>query len=592
MKKMIAVLMVLALVLGLAAAGQAEGAEKEKEVFTFQLERVLQGDEIYWAKDITKLYLNLDKEGDGARFTGLYRETEETPEFSWGVTEDRQNIVIENDEFGQYVFDNSIDNCRLYFQAGEDRQLVFVLWYSSGEIDEQPEDIPNTTVPTDDLTAEPEQLCAADYTQRLGTTIRYRLPDGNAVVSYETDFGVFRYVVDIITGKVIEKDEPDLDAVRAQEGFRDPLSSDELHQIIEAQLPFDASLVTKANSAKKDDETREYTYETPYGTFIYVINRFTGEIVEKTEPDIEEARAQEGFQEPISAGDALGIAEEASHLQGGEYTTPNVKKNADKTRFIVTLPSVYGDFIYTIDMYTGEIVEREEPDMDAVRAQEGFEAPFTEDEAFDLASSICPVDSSTGISKRLISKDGEGGWIVTYTTVYGDCIYHFDANRELVEKSEPDIAAAKEAGVQEPLDSMQCMDIAFAAFPLQESLRGTTRISHNGDGTVTVTLPTEKYGDFAYVIDTITGEIVDKTEPEYDDADLKQVASVDDEEALMWEAIDAAHAAVPGAYDHTAENNKVKKEQKDGDTIIVVSFTYHGDEYEFRYSVNERKIIE
>ena len=159
MKKLIAIVLVLALAIGLVTAGRAE---EEKDVFTWQLEQVIQGGETYWAKDLNQLYLDLDKEDDGARFTNLYRETEETPEFSWGFSEDKEHVVIENAQYGQYVFALSEDVCRMTFQAGEDRQLVFVLWYSSGETDGQPEDIPNTTVSSDNITEEPEQMCAAD----------------------------------------------------------------------------------------------------------------------------------------------------------------------------------------------------------------------------------------------------------------------------------------------------------------------------------------------------------------------------------------------------------------------------------------------
>ena len=104
-------------------------------------------------------------------------------------------------------------------------------------------------------------------------------------------------------------------------------------------------------------------------------------------------------------------------------------------------------------------------------------------------------------------------------------------------------------------------------------------------------LPTEKYGDFAYKIDPMTGDVLEKTEPDYDSADVKQPASVDDEEALMWEAIDTAYATLPG-FNHDAEDTRVKKEARDGDTIIVITFTWHGEQYEFRYSVNERKLVD
>lgn len=135
------------------------------------------------------------------------------------------------------------------------------------------------------------------------------------------------------------------------------------------------------------------------------------------------------------------------------------------------------------------------------------------------------------------------------------------------------------------------MDIAIRLFPLQDSLRGTTRVIHNSDDTVNVILPTEKYGDFVYKIDPITGDCLDKTEPDYDSADVKQPASADSEEDLMWEAIHTAYAALPG-YDYEAEDTRVKKEAKDGDTIIIITFTWHGEQYEFHYSVNERKLVD
>ena len=102
MKKLTAILLVLALAIGLFTAAQAEA---EKEVFTWQLERVIQGGETYWAKDINKLYLDLDKEGGGARFSNLYREEEETPEFSWGVTEELSLVTVSSSIACRYAFD-------------------------------------------------------------------------------------------------------------------------------------------------------------------------------------------------------------------------------------------------------------------------------------------------------------------------------------------------------------------------------------------------------------------------------------------------------------------------------------------------------
>ena len=70
-------------------------------------------------------------------------------------------------------------------------------------------------------------------------------------------------------------------------------------------------------------------------------------------PDMEAAREQEGFQEPISSEQALDIAEKACPLDGASITGRKISKS--EIGFLVTLSSDLGDFVYSINKLTGEI---------------------------------------------------------------------------------------------------------------------------------------------------------------------------------------------------------------------------------------------
>ena len=576
MKRVFVILTALVLALSVISVSEAES-----ERFLWQLEKVIQGDEVYWAKGITNIYVSLNKDDDGAKFTGVYYEGGEAPEYTWRFSEDVKSVIVAASENEAYEFALTDDTCRMTFQAGPDRLLVFVLRNSSGEIDEQPEDITSATWDTADLLLVPADICPVEFALWRNNAVHYRLEDGNCVLTFTTDYGEFLYVLDIITGEILDKSEPDMDAARAQEGFREPMSKDELWAIVEEQVPFYMSSAKKTRTAQTPDGNREFFIETIYGDYYYLLDGYTGEILDREEPDVDAARAQEGFREPVEANEALRIAEDASGLDIGLIDQRKVGKAGEN--FEVSFTSPYGDYSYIIDPMTGKILEKNEPDIDAARAQEGFTEPMTTREAMDLALGLCPVES-TGINTRTGAKQTDGSFVITLGTVYGDFIYHFDGmTRELLDKQEPDIDAAAQNGVREPLSVPECLNLAEKESGLDIALILDRKVVINGNNVVDVTLSTKEYGDFFYSIDALTGTILDRIEPE------KPVGGGSGD--IFGDAINASTGSLAG-YDYTASDIKVGMAEKNGDQIVTVTFTWKGQAYEFHYSVNERKLVD
>ena len=81
MKKLIAILMILTLAIGMIPAVQADD-----DGFLFELEKVIQGGEVYWARGITGIWITLGSdEGYSARFTGVYDEGDTEPALRYAV---------------------------------------------------------------------------------------------------------------------------------------------------------------------------------------------------------------------------------------------------------------------------------------------------------------------------------------------------------------------------------------------------------------------------------------------------------------------------------------------------------------------------
>lgn len=503
MKKLIAVLMVLMLAVGLLAGAQADTDE-----FTFELEKVIQDGETYWARGTTGMWVVLGTDdASTARFAGVYYEGEEDPECTWTVTKEggEERVIVSAPDGKDYEFFLIDDSLRFVYRCESGRELVFVLRESSVDDETQPEDIINTTMNADELMVRAAAVSPVDLTEWDNIAIHYRIEDANCVITFTSKYGDFLYVMDSVTGELADKQEADIDAVRQQEDYTEGVDMEEAQRIAEAASGLDILVITD-RVIRPEGNFYEYTFSSPYGDFYYKIDMQTGEIVEKSEPDVDAARAQDGFTEPATVEEALSIAEAVCPAAFTEITNRKPTQNTDGT-YTVTLETIYGDCIYQIEPVTREVTVIAEPDFDAARQASGGGAPLDFDQMFAIAETACPASFSE-ITDRVVGQVRDNVYTITLTA--GDYV-------------------------------------------------------------------------FVYTIDALTGEITDKIEPE-------DYVPSEENRDVYSEAINAAAAVIPG-FDYDGDI-MVAESEVGGDRIITVTINWKGEKYEYRYSVNERKLIE
>jgi len=421
MKKLIAILMILTLAIGMIPAVQADD-----DGFLFELEKVIQGGEVYWARGITGIWITLGSdEGYSARFTGVYDEGDTEPECTWSAAKDgeEQHIIVHAPEGKDYQYTMSDDSCRLVYQGENDRQLVFILRGSSQDDDKQPENITNTTIDSTDLMVKARSFCPLDLTEWDDVRIHYLAENANCVITFTTKYGNFLYVMDSITGELADKHEPDIDAVRQQEGFTEGIDSIEAQRIAEDASGVDILAISDREIYLEGDAYK-YSFNSPYGTFFYTIDAKTGKITDRVEPDKDAARSQEGFVDPITVDEAQQIAEAACPVDFTEIIDRKVETD-ENGLYIVTLYTNYGDCIYQIDPVTRTVTVMQEPDVDAAR-QAGGGAPLNLDQILTIAEAACPVPFSL-LDPPVISQVSDNVYSVTMTSGDYVFVYTIDA---------------------------------------------------------------------------------------------------------------------------------------------------------------------
>jgi hypothetical protein len=251
----------------------------------------------------------------------------------------------------------------------------------------------------------------------------------------------------------------------------------------------------------------------------------------------------------------------------------------------VTFHTDFGDYYYRIDTCTGEILDREEPDLEEARQAEGFREPLDADEVHDIVSAACPIDLSVAQGIR-VERDDSGIWTYLFGSAYGDFFYQIDGySGKILDSMEPDVDAARaQEGFVEPLTPEDAMDAAFAACPISRALATNLKVSKKSDGNWSVTFSSE-YGDFYYKVDGFSGEILDSTEPEIEKSE-KPAAPSDQ----FGDAIKASFSSLKG-YRGGAENIKVRMISRDGKQLVEVTFDWNGESYVKLYDVAEGKLV-
>ena len=276
-----------------------------------------------------------------------------------------------------------------------------------------------------------------------------------------------------------------------------------------ADMFYKKNVLIREGSKQKDSCI--YSFDTVYGHFVYEVDLVTGEATAIEEPDMEAARKQPGFREPIPFDELLDLLFESCPIEFSQTGAMRCSMNPDDS-CVVRFDSAYGEFLYVIDPFTGEILEREEPDMESVKADPNFRERLSADDILTCVFQECPID--IGMAKSIkVARRADDCWAVTFGSGYGDFLYVVDAYGEIISKSEPDVEAAKAAGVQEPLSHEDVFNRVFAQCPIKVSEMKDLNIASGADGSWIVTFGSD-YGDFLYRVDGLTGEILERSEPE------------------------------------------------------------------------------
>ena len=566
MKKLFATL--TALLLALLALMPACA---ETKYYDFSLFEISEGDITYRSYNNIGLTFRLYDDGSLKSYGLKVGEDKEDPAVRWQISEDRKTVYL---TIGETEYALDFENNIMTLTAGE-RKLVFRQKHQAEEAAQQPAEYQTLTYP--DISGYVAKACPASEEHWMERAMCCTM-DGNVRYSFTTEYGPFQYVVNSLNGDILEREEPDIDAVREQEGSREKLTSDEIYEYVFKICPVERSSAEKIARQSDADGNWNITITTVFGDFFYKVDAYTGEILDKEEPDVDALRA-EGVTEPITSEQAMEIAEKDCPLDYNLITSRKVSK-AENT-ITVTLGCTAGDFVYEIDRMTGEILRKTEPDISALQAEVASHALTDTGEGFAIAEAAFPLDADK-ITARKVSKSGDI-WTYTLGTVYGDFVYQIDSiSGTIVGKDEPDVEAARsQEGFREPLPQDEVMEIAFGACPVKKENISSRGLSHGEDNNWKITLGTAQ-GDYVYFIDGFTGEILDSVTP-------GEEAPAQDEDPF-GAAIDAAFAAMEN-FDYKAEDIRVAQKKVGGQDVIVVTFNWQGKPYEFTYSLAERKLI-
>ena len=332
-------------------------------------------------------------------------------------------------------------------------------------------------------------------------------------ISFDTVYGAFRYRIDPETREVMEKEEPDIEAARKQKDFREPIASDELLDAVFKACPLDLSETGKLKTVMQPDGNCAISFNSAYGDFLYVVDPFTGKIVDRQEPDMEKAKADPDFKPRLSVDEIVDRVFKACPIDIALARKIHTKLRADD-RWNVDFTSAYGDFLYVADCFTGEILEKTEPDIEAARKQPGFQEPLDADAVISKVFAECPItiDKAT---KLKVSLGADENWKVSFGSAYGDFLYVVDSlTGKIIDRTEPDVETAKAQGTaKEPLNAEEAINKVISICPIKPPEMKNIKASKRSDGNWTVTFGSD-YGDFLYIVDGSTGAILEKTEPE------------------------------------------------------------------------------
>ncbi len=103
---------------------------------------------------------------------------------------------------------------------------------------------------------------------------------------------------------------------------------------------------------------------------------------------------------------------------------PSLRKDGT---WSVTFGSDYGDFLYVVDSKTGEILENNEPDIEAARAAGTAKEKLTVPDAINAALKAASVSGADAQDIKASSKP-DGSFVITFKTSAGEYMFVVDGS--------------------------------------------------------------------------------------------------------------------------------------------------------------------
>jgi hypothetical protein len=135
------------------------------------------------------------------------------------------------------------------------------------------------------------------------------------------------------------------------------------------------------------------------------------------------------------------------------------------------------------------------------------------------------------------------------------------------------------AAIAEAIGPEEAIDKAFDECPIDIMLAEGIKVSQKG-GNWKISFGS-KYGDFSYLVDGSSGEILEKSEPEINEKPADPAS----------DALDACFDALDG-YNGGAENIKLSMKTIDGDLNVAVTFDWNGKAYDMLYNTVTGEVID
>lgn len=224
-------------------------------------------------------------------------------------------------------------------------------------------------------------------------------------------------------------------AAEATTEAKKELTDDDCFDIVFADAPIDEFVADNKRISRKKDGTILFTFTTVDGDYSYKLDAYTGEILEKTQPEkITTTKGSGGFDDD-DVFDALGEICPVDYAQGKNL---KIKKSSDNASLEVSFNTEDGDFFYRFDRETGELLEKKEPE-NITRETKGTKSDSQDDDPFSAAVTACCkyADISPGNAENIHIKEITANKTYEVTFKYDGKDYDliYDATSGKVEKN-------------------------------------------------------------------------------------------------------------------------------------------------------------